>query len=113
MIEEDRGGQTVQERVGKLEMRDRVRLISLGEHKDPSGLYLHDPVNFKTNWEIALLQAQPWTEPSLNATQQTREELFAHCKDIAEDPQILDPVFGGGSSLWFGGGKHVSPNFFI
>lgn len=89
VIEPDRGGQAVHDWIGKLGVRDRVRLVTLNEHKDPSGLHLHDPEHFKANWKRAMEQAQPWNDQELHLTQQTREELYALCKDLAVEPNIL------------------------
>lgn len=89
VIEPDCGGKAVYEWVGKLKVRDRVRLIRLEEHKDPSGLYVHDPEDFKAQWEKAMEQAQSWSDQQTHLARQSREDLYLHCKYLASDPNIL------------------------
>jgi len=89
VIEPDRGGQAVRDWIGKLGIRGRVRLVTLDEHKDPSGLYVHDPENFKANWGKAMEHAHPWIEEHAAQLRCTQEESSAKCKDLAADPQIL------------------------
>ena len=43
-------------------IRERLYLLELGEHKDPSALHLADPDGFKEQFEAALEDAKPWVE---------------------------------------------------
>jgi putative DNA primase/helicase len=61
VIEPDQGGQTLREKLTACEaMRERLQLVELGKHKDPSVLYLADPEKFIERFEIALDGAKPW-----------------------------------------------------
>ena len=62
VIEPDKGGETVRKWLAASAIRDRARLVSLGEFKDPSGLHLADPAAFRERWQAALETAEPWTE---------------------------------------------------
>ena len=44
-FEPDKGGEAVRKWLSKSKIRERVRLLNLGEHKDPSALYLANPRN--------------------------------------------------------------------
>ena len=43
VVEPDTGGHSFRDSLGCSPVGDRLQLIDLGEHKDPSGLHLHDP----------------------------------------------------------------------
>ena len=60
VIEPDRGGDIVRQGLSRSTIRHRVKLISLPA-KDPSALYLEDPLQFLGRWEIACREAIPWT----------------------------------------------------
>jgi len=47
IIEPDKGGETVKKWLSTSSIRDKVKLVSLGTFKDPSGLYLDNPELFK------------------------------------------------------------------
>lgn len=90
VVEPDRGGETVKERVAKSKIRERVRLVSLGEYKDPSGLYLDDPERFKERFQTALDAAIPWTEQAANEAATRKTKVWELCRDLAQHPRILD-----------------------
>ena len=58
VIEPDRGGDIVRQGLSRSTIRHRVKLISLPA-KDPSALYLEDPLQFLGRWEIACREAIP------------------------------------------------------
>src|SRR5215208_4664482 len=61
LIEPDHGGDTLRENLTGCEaIRERLYLLELGEHKDPSALHLADPDRFKERFEVALEDAKPW-----------------------------------------------------
>lgn len=62
VIEPDKGGETVKKWLAKSKLRKRVRLISLGEYKDPSGLHLDNPEQFAARFQRYLEAAMPWTD---------------------------------------------------
>ena len=64
VVEPDQGGETVRARLGESTIRERVRFVTLGEHKDPSGLYLADPAHFAERFRRALATARPWSRPT-------------------------------------------------
>ena len=90
VIEPDRGGDAVLDWIEASSIRDRVWLVSLGEHKDASNLHVDDPDRFKERWAQALERAEKWSER--RALQRTREarEALARCSDLAKDQNILD-----------------------
>lgn len=89
VIEPDRGGEAVRKWLATSRIRDRVRLVDLGEHKDPSGLYLADPERFAERWHQALEVATPWTEQEASERKQTADTAWAACADLAQRNDIL------------------------
>lgn len=62
VIEPDQGGETARKWLAKSKIRHRARLVSLGEHKDPSALHVADPSAFKDQFQAAIAKAKPWSE---------------------------------------------------
>src|ERR671921_1741985 len=63
VIEPYQGGDTLREKLTGCEaIRERLHLLELGEHKDPSALHLADPDEFKERFAVALEKAKPWVE---------------------------------------------------
>ncbi|MDY6950239.1 MAG: hypothetical protein SWE60_01895 [Thermodesulfobacteriota bacterium] len=90
VIEPDRGGEAVREWLKSSQIREHVRLVNLGDHKDASGLYLDDPEGFLERWEKALDDSVPWTEFVAKERDAERSEAWKACKDLACQPNILD-----------------------
>jgi hypothetical protein len=61
-IEPDEGGEGVKKWLAKSSIRDKVKLLNFGEHKDVSNLYISDQQNFKTNLQTVLDNSIAWTE---------------------------------------------------
>lgn len=92
VIEHDSGGEAVQKWLATSSVRDRVRIVDLGSHKDPSALYLDDPERFQARWQAAKDAAIPWTEMAAQAASAEAEEAFALCHHLLAEPNILDSV---------------------
>lgn len=90
VIEPDSGGEAVKRWLSKSHIRNRVRLVELGEHKDPSGLYLADPDRFAENWQAALDRAVPFIEIEQSQAKQVADKAWVACRDLALRPGILD-----------------------
>lgn len=90
VVELDKGGETVKGWLSKSKIRDRVYLVNLGEHKDPSGLYLSDPERFKDNWQAAINNSIPWSVYEAVETDAQRKEAWQICSELALEPRILD-----------------------
>jgi len=90
VIEPDQGGQSVQRWLETTSFRERVKLVRLDEHKDPSSLYLSNPSEFKTAWERALNVATLWVDSQVEAQAQQSEENWDRCAELAKEPCILD-----------------------
>ena len=70
-------------------IRDRVRLVDLGDLKDPSGLYLDDPDGFSARWRAALAAAVPWTERAEADAAAEAAAAWDACQALAREPDIL------------------------
>jgi hypothetical protein len=90
--EPDQGGATLTTRLAASPIRDRVKLVRLGEHKDPSGLYLADPERFADQWQAALDAAVPLAAVLTAQAAAKRAEAWAMCAALATEPDILAKV---------------------
>src|SRR5215207_5474508 len=90
VIEPDQGGDTLREKLTGCEViRDRLHLLGLGEHKDPSALHLADPEGFRERFEAALEDAKPWIELERAEAEAASREAWERCQELAEETDIL------------------------
>src|SRR5690348_5551098 len=90
VIEPDRGGETVRKWLATSRLRDRVRVLDLGEHKDPSALYLADPDGFARNWQAARGAATAWADMEAQERDQRASTAWRQCAQLARQPAILN-----------------------
>jgi hypothetical protein len=90
VIEPDKGGQTLKEKLLASSIRDRLHLVDLGQFKDASGLYLSDQENFKERFTAALKDATPYAEFKRAETEATARKSWAECEDLIVVPNILE-----------------------
>ena len=91
VIEPDQGGDTLREQLTRCEaIRERLHLLELGEHKDPSVLHLADPEGFRERFGVALGRAKPWVELERAEVRATAQEAWEHCSEPAKAPNILE-----------------------
>jgi len=91
IIEPDQGGNTLREKLTRCEViRERLHILELGEHKDPSALHLADPERFRERFEVALERAKPWVELVWEQAEATSQEAWEHCSELAQAPNILE-----------------------
>jgi hypothetical protein len=90
IIEPDHGGDTLREKLARCEaIRERLHLLDLGEHKDPSALHLADSDGFKERFEVALERAKPWIELEREQAETASREAWERCDELAEESNIL------------------------
>jgi hypothetical protein len=90
VIEPDHGGETLREKLTACEaIRERLHLLELGEHKDPSALHLADPGRFGERFEVALEVAKPWVQLERAEAEAASREAWERCQELAEEPDIL------------------------
>jgi hypothetical protein len=90
VIESDQGGNTLRDKLGTSDIRDRLYLVDLNEHKDASGLYLSDRETFKDRFVSALKKAKSWTEQHRAEREAEARKAWAACKDLVLVPNILE-----------------------
>jgi DNA-binding transcriptional ArsR family regulator len=91
VIEPDQGGDTLREKlISCAPIRERLHLLELGDHKDPSALHLTDPDRFMERFRVALEKAKPWVELERAEAEATAQEAWEHCKELAKAPNILE-----------------------
>src|SRR5215218_9687368 len=90
VIEPDQGGDTLREKLTSCEtVRNRLHLVELGEHKDPSALHLADSDGFRERFEAFLEQAKPWIELERAKAEAASREAWERCQELAKKPDIL------------------------
>jgi transposase-like protein len=90
VIEPDQGGATLREKLTDCEaIRERLHLVEMEEHKDPSALHLSDPDEFRERFELALEGAKPWIELQRAEAEAASREARKRCQKLAEEPDIL------------------------
>ena len=89
VIEPDKGGDAFRQWISQSRIRERVYLLTLGEHKDPSGLYLADPEHFSAHWQAALDAAIPWATQANAERQHEAASTYELAKHLLEAPDLL------------------------
>ena len=91
IIEPDRGGEQMLSWIAKQpsEFTDRVRLVRLTDHKDPSDLHVDDPDSFKSRFGEALGAAEPWAHHEAQQRNALATDALAKCEPLAKKPDIL------------------------
>ncbi len=91
IIEPDKGGEAVRAWLAKSRIRDRVRLVALGEYKDPSALHLAcpDAATFKARLWACLQAAVPLVEQERAAAESRASAAWDTCRELAATPDIL------------------------
>lgn len=90
VIEPDAGGEATKKWLAESSIRERVRLVTLGPVKDPSGLYLSDPDRFLQRFNEALAASVPWADQQRVDTDRKAREAWEKCKALACAPRILE-----------------------
>jgi hypothetical protein len=88
--EPDDGGEALIESLRKSRVKDRVKVVSLNGHKDPSALFLRDPAHFKENFNQAMSAAVPLTDIEKVEADAARAGAWTACRTLAERSSILD-----------------------
>ncbi len=89
VIEPDTGGEAVKKWLAKSRIRDRVRLVSLGEYKDVSDLHRADPAQFAARWHAAAAASVPLVDELQADADAEHEAAWEQCRDLAYTANIL------------------------
>jgi hypothetical protein len=90
VIEPDQGGEMLREKLTSCKaIHDRLYLVELGEHKDPSPLHLADLEAYRERFEAFLESAKPWIELERAEAEAASREAWERCRALAEEPNIL------------------------
>ena len=90
VIEPDQGGDTLREKLTRCEaICERLYLVEIEEHKDPSALHLAGPDEFKERLEVALQGAKPWVEMERAKQEAAAREAWERCQELAQEQDIL------------------------
>jgi len=92
VIEPDTGGKAVRKWLATSLIRERVLLITLGEHKDPSALHIADSEHFRERLQAAMDAAEAWTDIAAREADESEREAWEACKDLATKADILAEV---------------------
>ena len=92
VIEPDKGGHAVLGWLAESKIRDRVRLVRLSGFKDPSALYLDDPIRFAERWRAALETAVSWRDDAERERRVARDAAWTACSDLARSSDVLSEL---------------------
>ena len=89
--EPDQGGDTLFKTLQGLPERltDKLFVVNLSPHKDPSELYISDREKFKYNLQAALDAATPMKDISQAEANRRANEAMAEAKDLLFDPELM------------------------
>jgi hypothetical protein len=73
-----------------MNIRDRLYLVSLGVHKDASGLYLAGSEDFEDNLHTALRDAVLLVEQQRAESAAKARDAWKECAGLAHEPNILE-----------------------
>jgi len=90
VIEPDDGGDGVKKWLQTSRIRDHVRLVKLGQYKDPSGLYLDDRERFHDRFQKALDNSVAWADFEDEETRGRAAEAWGICEELAIEERILN-----------------------
>jgi hypothetical protein len=94
VIEPDKGGATLKEKLSASSLRDRLHLVDLEEVKDPGELHVAEPDLFKGRFTEALKDATPWAEVERQETRAAARKARAECEELVLVPNILERFAG-------------------
>jgi hypothetical protein len=86
VIEPGASGEAMRQWLKTSAIRNRVRLVRLGQFKDPSALHLDDPQAFEERWQAALETATPWVDEAEAERSREAAAQYALAKALLEDP---------------------------
>jgi len=92
VIEPDDGGTAVKNWIVKATFRDKVKLLEMGEAKDPSAMYINDADNFVSNFETVLASAGSWAEERTAEQTKQAAENWELARDLLSDPNLLQRI---------------------
>ena len=90
VVEPDRGGEAVMKWLRCSSIAPRVRLVRLQDAKDPSALYLADPEGFRSAFQRALDEAEPYQAIRDREVTATATNAAGIAGDLVGEPNILD-----------------------
>ncbi len=86
VIEPDQGDLALKHSFAESKIRDRIRLVGLGEHKDPNELYLADRKNFESNFHMALEASVPLIEDIAEEERRRTAGAEGMCRPRGQSP---------------------------
>ena len=92
VIEPDMGGDTLLAALPRASFRERVRLISLGDANDASGLYLQDRDRFLEYWQSATGAAPSWSDVYAEERSEQAVVNFRLARDLLDDPRLMERI---------------------
>jgi hypothetical protein len=87
--EPDTGGDKLIKSLSDSSLKDRIKVVSLGEYKDPSELYIKYPKSFKSKFQKYLDASQPLKDYQSEDVKKIIEDSWKYCEIIARQQKIL------------------------
>jgi hypothetical protein len=89
-IEPDAGGEAEKKWLSHSSIRKRAKLIMLGGFKDVSELHINSPEKFEEEFAKATGMAVEWNRIEQKEANETKDQAWSICKDLATSGSILD-----------------------
>jgi hypothetical protein len=90
VIEADEGGEALKRSLEASSLRDRIQIVDLGKHKDPSELHLSSPKNFAKRFSSILESAISLNELVSREEMETRNKAWELCQKVSTSRNVLD-----------------------
>lgn len=112
-LEKDDGGEAMLRNLEKTPFRERIKLIFCNEWKDISELHCIDPAQFNERLQGVLDKAVSWKDYELAKARARGKEAWEHCKDLANNPNILHELTTTFESMGVVGVSNIAKIIFL
>jgi hypothetical protein len=90
VVEPDAGGESLRAALASSPLADRLRFVSLGEHKDTSACFLADRQTFRERFQGFLDAAVPAVDVAREEGEAKAALAWEQCEALAKEPNILE-----------------------
>lgn len=113
VAEPDDGGRALVERMRKVSFADRIKVVKLGDYKDPSELHCANPSEFHKRWEDAVRACIPLAQVTSEVDKARAAELWGKCSELARESDLLVRFDSGLRALGYVGDTRAARLVFL
>lgn len=89
VAEPDGGGRALVERMRTASFADKIKVVRLGDVKDPSDLHCANPSGFRERWDAAARSSNPLAKVASEMDETRSAELWGQCSTLASESDLL------------------------